>query len=73
MTSTQVSVERFLYRQVPGLISKKVYEDEISNSKKVYEDEISADKIHYNFSQENPKIIKLAWIKWKHADIVKCK
>ena len=41
--------------------------------KKSMKMKFSADKIHYNFSQENPKIIKLAWIKWKHADIVKCK
>ena len=49
VTSTQEYVQRFSYRQIPGLTS---YPSTLT-AKKVY---FSADKICCNFSHEYPKI-----------------
>ena len=55
MTSTQESVKRFSYTQIPGLTSHP----STLTAKKSVKMKISADKIYYNFSQENPKITNI--------------
>ena len=54
MTSAQVSVKRFSYRQISWLTSIP----STLTVKKSMKMKFSADKMHYNFSQENPKIYK---------------
>ena len=52
VTSTQEYVQRFSYRQIPGLTS---YPSTLT-AKKSMKMNFSADKIYCNFSHEYPKI-----------------
>ena len=56
MMSTDVSVKRFSYRQIPWLTTSFPSTLTVKKSMKM---RFSADKIHYNFSQENPKIVNV--------------
>ena len=53
--STQESVKRFSYRQIPGLTSLP----STLTAKTSMKMKISSDKIYYNFSQENPRITNI--------------